>query len=323
MCGKCALLPRENGGKGVAPRIFRAWRICISCLFLTKDDLGKRTLTGCWQSLSRTVCAFSLLRGLRDAGWWLFIPSMILICGRTAAPGRSLAAGGTEEDVCHVSYGYGLFTGGPGLNGGSHKVGCLTLPMSSGNTDRQLQFMVDLGSTISVLYAVLCAFLAESIHERGLQDQIKFESRYLRRGGRGARRCGRIFRIKLRIKAYDIYGLTETSGPVWPLSAASRPVCISMKTTLLRRSSIRIRARFCRRAVRRAGVYLDHERGLSAAALPYQRHLRADKKEMFLRPYPCEDEQADGRSDDMLIVKGVECLPVPDRDGASGAGLSG
>lgn len=59
-----------------------------------------------------------------------------------------VAAGGTKEDVCHVSYGYGLFTGGPGLNGGSHKVGCLTLPMSSGNTERQIQFMTDLGSTI-------------------------------------------------------------------------------------------------------------------------------------------------------------------------------
>ena len=59
-----------------------------------------------------------------------------------------VAAGGTKEDVCHVAYGYGLFTGGAGLHGGSHKVGCLTLPMSSGNTDRQLQFMVDLGSTI-------------------------------------------------------------------------------------------------------------------------------------------------------------------------------
>ena len=58
------------------------------------------------------------------------------------------AAGCTTEDVCQVAYGYGLFTGGAGLHGGSHKVGCLTLPMSSGNTDRQLQFMEDLGSTI-------------------------------------------------------------------------------------------------------------------------------------------------------------------------------
>ena len=59
-----------------------------------------------------------------------------------------MAAGGTKDDVVHVSYGYGLFTGGAGLHGGSHKVGSLTLPMSSGNTDRQIQFMCDLGSTI-------------------------------------------------------------------------------------------------------------------------------------------------------------------------------
>ena len=59
-----------------------------------------------------------------------------------------MAAGGTKEDVVQVCYGYGLFTGGSGLHGGSHKVGCLTLPMSSGNTERQLQFMTDLESTI-------------------------------------------------------------------------------------------------------------------------------------------------------------------------------
>ena len=59
-----------------------------------------------------------------------------------------VAAGGTNEDVCHVAYGYGLFTGGAGLNGGSHKVGCLTLPMSSGNTERQITFMQDMRSTI-------------------------------------------------------------------------------------------------------------------------------------------------------------------------------
>ena len=78
-----------------------------------------------------------------------------------------MAAGGTNEDVCHVCYGYGLFTGGPGLNGGSHKVGCLTLPMSSGNTDRQIQFMCDLEATILCRTPSYAAFLAESIIERG------------------------------------------------------------------------------------------------------------------------------------------------------------
>ena len=123
-----------------------------------------------------------------------------------------VAAGGTKDDVCHVSYGYGLFTGGPGLNGGSHKVGCLTLPMSSGNTDRQLQFMTDLGSTILCCTPSYAAYLAESIHERGLRDQI-----HLKAGIFGAEAWSEEMRHdiedKLGIKAYDIYGLTEISGP--------------------------------------------------------------------------------------------------------------
>ena len=123
-----------------------------------------------------------------------------------------VAAGGTNEDVVHVSYGYGLFTGGSGLHGGSHKVGCLTLPMSSGNTDRQLQFMTDLGSTILCCTPSYAAYLAESIHERGIQDQIK-----LKAGIFGAEAWSEDMRHdienKLGIKAYDIYGLTETSGP--------------------------------------------------------------------------------------------------------------
>ena len=123
-----------------------------------------------------------------------------------------VAAGGTKEDVVHVAYGYGLFTGGSGLHGGSHKVGCLTLPMSSGNTDRQLMFMTDLGSTILCCTPSYAAYLAESIEEQGLKDQIK-----LKAGIFGAAAwtedMRRDIENKLGIKAYDIYGLTETSGP--------------------------------------------------------------------------------------------------------------
>ena len=123
-----------------------------------------------------------------------------------------VAAGGTKEDVCHIAYGFGLFTGGAGLNGGSHKVGCLTMPMSSGNTERQLQFMCDLGSNILCCTPSYAAYLAESIHEQGLRDQIK-----LKAGIFGAEAWSEDMRHdienKLGIKAYDIYGLTETSGP--------------------------------------------------------------------------------------------------------------
>ena len=123
-----------------------------------------------------------------------------------------VAAGGTREDVVQVAYGYGLFTGGAGLHGGSHKVGSLTLPMSSGNTDRQLQFMTDLGATILCCTPSYAAYLAESIYERGIRDQIR-----LKAGIFGAEAWSEDMRQdiqnKLGIKAYDIYGLTETSGP--------------------------------------------------------------------------------------------------------------
>lgn len=122
------------------------------------------------------------------------------------------AAGATNEDVCQVSYGYGLFTGGAGLNGGSHKIGALTLPMSSGNTDRQIQFMMDLGSTILCCTPSYAAYLGESINERGVKDRIK-----LKAGIFGAEAWTEEMRQdiqeKLGIKAYDIYGLTEISGP--------------------------------------------------------------------------------------------------------------
>ena len=124
-----------------------------------------------------------------------------------------VAAGGTNEDVCQVCYGYGLFTGGPGLNGGSHKVGCLTLPMSSGNTDRQIQFMMDLGATILCCTPSYAAYIGESLAEAG----YKPEDNKLKAGIFGAEpwteEMRRSIEKSLGIKAYDIYGLTETSGP--------------------------------------------------------------------------------------------------------------
>ena len=124
-----------------------------------------------------------------------------------------VAAGGSGDDVCQVCYGYGLFTGGSGLHGGSHKVGCLTLPMSSGNTERQIQFMMDLGATILCCTPSYAAYLGESLAEAG----YKPEDNKLKAGIFGAEpwteEMRRSIEKSLGIKAYDIYGLTETSGP--------------------------------------------------------------------------------------------------------------
>ncbi len=124
-----------------------------------------------------------------------------------------VAAGGTSEDVCQVCYGYGLFTGGSGLHGGSHKVGCLTLPMSSGNTERQIQFMMDLNATILCCTPSYAAYIGETLAEKG----YKPEDNRLKAGIFGAEpwteEMRRSIEKSLGIKAYDIYGLTEISGP--------------------------------------------------------------------------------------------------------------
>ena len=81
------------------------------------------------------------------------------------------AAGCTKNDVCQVAYGYGLFTGGFGLNGGSQKVGCLTLPMSSGNTERQIQFMMDLNASLLCCTPSYAAYIGESLKEQGYKPE--------------------------------------------------------------------------------------------------------------------------------------------------------
>ena len=124
-----------------------------------------------------------------------------------------VAAGGSNEDVVQVCYGYGLFTGGSGLHGGSHKVGCLTLPMSSGNTDRQIQFMMDLNATILCCTPSYAAYIGETLAAKGYAPG----DNKLKAGIFGAEpwteEMRRSIEKSLGIKAYDIYGLTEISGP--------------------------------------------------------------------------------------------------------------
>ncbi|MBE7016695.1 MAG: phenylacetate--CoA ligase [Ruminococcaceae bacterium] len=123
------------------------------------------------------------------------------------------AAGGTKDDVVQVSYGYGLFTGGAGLDGGSHKLGCLTVPTSSGNTERQIMFIQDMKSTILCCTPSYAAYLGESMREMGLTP----EDIPLKAGIFGAEAWSEEMRRDIEktlgIKAYDIYGLTELSGP--------------------------------------------------------------------------------------------------------------
>lgn len=220
-----------------------------------------------------------------------------------------VAAGGTKEDVCHVCYGYGLFTGGPGLNGGSHKVGCLTLPMSSGNTERQIQFMQDLGSTILCCTPSYALNLGEAINERGAKDTIK-----LKAGIFGAEpwteEMRRNIESSLGIKAYDIYGLTEISGPGVSFECEEQagmhvqedhfiPEIIDPDTgEVLPEGEIGELVFTC----------------ITKKAFPLLRYRTRDLCILTRKPCSCGRThirmmKPKGRSDDMMVVKGVNVWP--------------
>ena len=220
------------------------------------------------------------------------------------------AAGGTNEDVCHVAYGFGLFTGGAGLNGGSHKVGCLTLPMSSGNTERQIQFMQDLGSTILCCTPSYAAYIGETLHEMGLTpDDIK-----LKAGIFGAEpwteEMRREIEKSLGIKAYDIYGLTETSGPGVAFE------CSEQNGMHINEDN------FIAEIIDpdTGEVLPDGEKGelvftsITKEAFPLLRYRTRDICVLSRKKCSCgrtliKMSKPMGRSDDMLIIRGVNVFP--------------
>ena len=132
----------------------------------------------------------------------------------TSMMARTLTAAGVgEDDFIHVAYGYGLFTGGLGLHYGGEKVGATVIPVSGGNTKRQVQLMRDLGSTVLACTPSYALYLAEAITDSGINpSELK-----LRVGVFGAEPWSENMRkeieAKLGIKAFDIYGLSEITGP--------------------------------------------------------------------------------------------------------------
>lgn len=220
-----------------------------------------------------------------------------------------VAAGATKDDVVHVSYGYGLFTGGPGLNGGSHMLGSLTVPMSSGNTERQLQFMCDLGSTILCSTPSYAEFLAEEIKKAGLKDKIK-----LKAGIFGAEAWSEEMRKdiekNLGIKAYDIYGLTEITGPGVSFECEGQtgmhinedhfyPEIIDPKT--LNRLGLKEKGELVFTSITKEAFPLLRYRTRDICIL--------DREECSCKRTLIKMRKPMGRSDDMLIIRGVNVFP--------------
>ncbi|MBR6008200.1 MAG: phenylacetate--CoA ligase [Clostridia bacterium] len=220
------------------------------------------------------------------------------------------AAGGTNEDVCQVAYGYGLFTGGPGLNGGSHKVGCLTIPTSSGNTERQIMFIRDLSATILCCTPSYAAYLGETMKEMGLgPDDIP-----LKAGIFGAEAWSeemrRDIQATLGIKAYDIYGLTELSGPGVAFECSAQAGMHINEDHFIAEIIDPVTEEVLPEGQQGELVFT----ALTKRAFPLIRYRTRDICVLSREKCPCgrthvKMSKPRGRSDDMLIIRGVNVFP--------------
>ena len=221
-----------------------------------------------------------------------------------------VAAGGTDEDVCQVSYGYGLFTGGPGLNGGSHKVGCLTIPTSSGNTERQIMFIRDLNATILCCTPSYAAYLGETMKEMGLTpDQIP-----LKAGIFGAEAWSEEMRQDIQntlgIKAYDIYGLTELSGPGVSFECSAQSGMHINEDHFIAEIIDPETGEVLPAGSKGELVFTS----ITKEAFPLLRYRTRDICQLDYTPCSCGRTHVKmckpmGRSDDMLIIRGVNVFP--------------
>lgn len=221
-----------------------------------------------------------------------------------------VAVGGTKDDFIHVSYGYGLFTGGLGMHYGAEKVKATVIPVSVGNTHRQIQIMQDFGSTIICCTPSYAMYLAEAMEEMEVdKSQIK-----LKAGMFGAEPWTEEMRAeiekKLNLKAYDIYGLSEIIGPGVAFECSAQkgmhvnedhfiPEIIDPDT---------------------GEVLPEGQQGelvftcITKQALPLLRYRTKDIAVLFREKCSCgrtliKMVKPRGRSDDMLIIRGVNVFP--------------
>ncbi len=219
------------------------------------------------------------------------------------------AIGLDEKDFIQVSYGYGLFTGGLGAHGGAEKIGAVVIPTSSGNTANQLQTMVDFGSTCLCCTPSYALYLGEAAEEAGLTDKLK-----LKAGIFGAEPWSEDMRHeiekKLHIKAYDIYGLSEIMGPGVSYECEYQEgmhVCEDMFIPeIIDPDTLEVlpagaQGELVFTTITKEGFPVIRYRTRDICSLNYEKckcgrtHVRMNKPQ--------------GRTDDMLIIRGVNVFP--------------
>jgi phenylacetate-CoA ligase len=302
---------QKLAGAGYKPGDIRKLEDLARLPFTTKDDLRETYPFGLFAVPMERVVRIHASSGTtgkptvvgytrRDIDTWAELMARTLVAGGT-----------TSGDVVHNAYGYGLFTGGLGAHYGAEKIGATVIPMSGGNTKRQIMLMKDFGSTILLCTPSYALNLAEVMTEEGVDPAtLKLKS-----GLFGAEPWTEAMRKgierQLRLDAIDIYGLSEVIGP----GVASE--CIEAKHGLHI-----FEDHFIAEVIDPAtGTVLPQgEVGelvfttISKEAFPVIRYRTRDISRLITTPCACgrtlvRMERISGRSDDMLIIRGVNVFP--------------
>jgi phenylacetate-CoA ligase len=295
---------------GVSPKDIRSLRDISLLPFTTKDDMRDNYPRGFLAAPKDRIVEVHMSSGttgkpvvdeytMNDINIW------------REAMARTLAGGGcTKDDIVQNCYGYGLFTGGPGAHYGALTIGAEVLPMSSGNTARQLMVMQDFGSTMLTCTPSYALYMAEEAAEAG----VDLRSLPISKGCFGAEPWSENMRKEIEsrfgMKAYDIYGLTEIIGPGVAFECEAQeglhinedlfyPEIIDPKT---------------------GKVLPEGEKGelvfttLTKEGTPLLRYRTRDITYFMEKPCSCgrttvRMHRLFGRTDDMLIIRGVNVFP--------------
>ncbi|MDD2612153.1 MAG: phenylacetate--CoA ligase [Bacteroidales bacterium] len=224
---------------------------------------------------------------------------------------RTFTSGGcSRNDIFQIAYGYGLFTGGLGAHYGAENIGASVIPISAGNTEKQIQLMTDFGSTVLCCTPSYALYLGEAVEDKGVKDKLK-----LRVGFFGAEPWTEAMRVeiekKLNIKAFDIFGLTEVIGPGVSYECYAQngmhinedhflPEIINPVTL---------------EPVAPGEVGELVLTTITKEGMPVIRYRTKDLTRLMYEPCSCgrtsvRMHKIMGRSDDMLIIRGVNVFPT-------------
>ncbi|MGP1587137.1 MAG: phenylacetate--CoA ligase family protein [Treponemataceae bacterium] len=295
---------------GVSPDDIKGLQDIQKIPFTQKDDLRQTYPYGLFAVPLKQVVRLHASSGTTGKQIVVGYTRSDLDIWEDIAARQLVAVGVTSDDFVHIAYGYGLFTGGFGLHGGATKLGCTVIPVSSGNTSKQLTVMHDFGSSVLACTPSYAAFLGETLKEQGLDKSWLS----LKAGIFGAEPWTEEMRHDIQkslgLKAYDIYGLTEIMGPGVAYE------CSEQKGMHVNEDHFIVETI----DPKTGKQVVDGEKGelvftcLTKKAFPLLRFRTKDIGVLSRVPCRCgrtfiRMSKPLGRTDDMLIIRGVNVFP--------------